>query len=154
MPSEKFIVEANAENRWLPLALVTITHKLLDTPICCTPNGEDVISSGITYRSFPFGFEPPKRTREGIEPGKLIISNITGEVVEACRKIAGNTYPAQCTFKFVMPENPDVVECIWPGLDLRDVTYSDSLSGSLCHPMFDTEPYTKISASDAYFPGL
>lgn len=154
MVSEKFAIEANRENRWLPIVLVTISHALLDLPICCTPNGQDVTSNGIVYRSFPFSFEPPKRTRDGIEPGKLIISNITGEIVEACRKIAGNTAPAKCTFRFVMPDAPDTVECVWPSLDLRNVTYTDRLSGSLCHPLFETEPYTKFTASDAYFPGL
>lgn len=154
MVSEKFSVEANRENRILPLTLVTVSHADLAEPIRCTPNGEDVVSNGKTFRSFPFSFEPPKATRDGVEPGKLVISNISGEVVEACRKIAGNKAPAACTFQFVMPDDPDTVERTWPSLELRNVQYTDSLTGSLCHPMFNNEPFTQFSASDVYFAGL
>lgn len=152
--SESFVTEANKENRNLPIGLVTIEHDDLDAPIYCTDNGEDVTSNGITFMAFPFDFVAPKQTRDGVEPGKLVISNISGTIVEACRTIAG-AGPAKCTFQAVMPDDHDTVERQWPSLELRNVQYSTStLTGSLCHPMFNTEPHTKYTACDKYFPSL
>lgn len=154
MASETFVENANRENRYIPITLLTITHDSLSTPIYCTLNGEDVVSNGVTYKSVPFTFTPPKITRDGIQPGKMSIENISGDVVEACRTIAGNAAPAKCTFSFVMPTDWDTVERTWPSLELRNVQYTDNLTGTLCHPMFGNEPHTKYTASDSNFPGL
>lgn len=154
MVSDNFKAEAEKECRWIPITLLKITHKDLSAPIYYTQNGEDVVSNGVTYSALPFSFAPPKTTNDGIEPGQFVVENISGQAVEALRAIAGNSDPALCSFMFVMPNDWDTVERKWPTLLLRNVQYTDKLTGTLCHPGFDREPHTKVTASDANFPGL
>lgn len=152
--TEDFYVEAGLESGDDPiLCLAEITHSTLDTPIYCVLNTQDVVSNDITYTAYPFDFSPPKFTKDGLDPGKLEIENVSGTIVEALRTAAGSE-PPECTFKFVLASDLDTVQREWPSLLMTNCTYDDKISGTLQFPVLSDEPATKYTATDAYFPGI
>jgi hypothetical protein len=155
MVSEYFATDANQDVSADPrLALLTITHASLDQPIRLVLNGEDFVSRGVTYRFAPFELTPPEQTKDGVQPARLRIENISGEIITVLRTAAGTSEPPQASWELVFASAPDIVEKTWPGLVFLDAHYDDSIDVSLGMPDLTREPFSQYRFTRKTHPGL
>ena len=155
MVSEYFATDANQDVSADPrLALLTITHASLAQPIRLVLNGEDFVSREVTYRFAPFELTPPEQTKDGVQPARLRIENISGEIITVLRTAAGTSEPPQASWELVFASAPDIVEKTWPALIFLDAHYDDSIEVSLGMPDQSREPFPQYRFSNKTHRGM
>ena len=155
MVSEYYVEQANKDVRSDPLlVLLTITHASLNPPYRMVLNANVFVSRGNTFSFAPFELIPPEQTKDGLQPAKLRIENISGKLVSLLRTTAGTNAPPQATYELVFASAPDVVEDQWPGLIFLDAQYSDYVEISLGMPDLTREPFSQYRFTYKTHPGL
>lgn len=136
------------------LALLTITHADIST-IRVVNNTEDVVSGGLTYTAFPFSVVLPPETDEGPQSLKVTVSNVSREIVQAARSIAGSANPAQATIHFVAYDDPDTSLLAVTGRKVQNLQYDASfVSFDAALEFFTNEPFPAMTFTPGRFKGL
>ncbi len=124
------VAELSAEacgTAWL--ALLTLTHPDLPTPIRVTSDGVATLSNGVTYDPFPFDLILPDDSEGRAPRAQLRVDNTTQEIIAVLR---GLVTPPALTVQIVRSATPNVVEREWVGLEWRSSTYDiGAITGTL-----------------------
>lgn len=134
------------------LALLTIDHDDLSQPIRVVNNNEDITSRGNEFIAFPFGFTLPDDQEDAPPRWGLQISNVSREIGQTIRQIAG---PPSITLEIIRAAAPDTVEMSFPGFLLRDVRYdAQQVTGTLAVEDLTREPFPARTFTPATFPAV
>lgn len=134
------------------IALLTITHADLTTPIRVVANTVDVISRGDEFIAFPFDIQLPSDEPDSPPSARLVIDNVSREIGQAMRLI---TTAAEVLIEVVRLKDLDSVELSFPSLKLRNVRFDVSqVTGDLVSENLQLEPYPTHNMVPARFPGL
>lgn len=155
--STKFVEAVNAaETDEAFIALVTISHDDLDTPIKVTSDSvkteQSSSAGGDTFEPFPFELDLPDDTDDMSGAlARLRIDAVDRRVVEAVRKIGG---VPSVDVEIVLASDPDTVELSWPTFSLSNVRYDAmKIEGDLVLEVLDQEPFPTDSFNPQLFPG-
>lgn len=141
--------KTNSDQVWL--ALLTISHSTLATPIRVVNNNENITSRGNLYQWFPFMIELPGEDPDSPSRARLRIDAVDRQIIEVIRSISS---PPSITIEIILAATPDVVEIAYSGMTLREVQYDvQSISGDLVYESIYTEPVT-TTMTPSRFPGL
>lgn len=134
-----------------PLALLTIDHPELTTPIRLSSDAVNTLSRGDTYIALPFRAVLPNDNEEATR-SRLEIDNIDRQIVEALRSISS---PPKVTMEIVLASTPDVVEAGPFDFELQEARYDVLVvSGDLAfEPILDLSVPGDVM-SPGLFPGL
>jgi hypothetical protein len=125
---------------------------LLPDPLYFSLDAVNTISRSNTYLAMPFTLEPPEESQDTPPAAKLTIDNIDRQIVGLLRQV---NKPLTVKFEVVLASNPDVVEAVWEGFQLKNVTYDAfTIQGDLTLESFLQEPYPSGTFCPAYFPGI
>lgn len=133
--------------------LITLSHSSFVTPIRVNDSGADLTSRGNVFQNFPFEANYPRDTEEAPPLVTLTICNVSREIVQALRPIAGDRVEA--TFEVVLADTPDVVEYGPLNFELKSVTYDAFVvEGSLGYEDLLNEPFPADTMTPPRFEGL
>lgn len=144
------------------VTLLTITHPQLATPLYLssdntaifsyTPLRSGTISRGLVFDFFPFSVILPDDKDESPPSAKLVIDNVGRELIPLLRS---TDYPATVKIEQVLASAPNVVEILYPELDLVGMEYdSTTITLTLEINALLTEPFPAGTFNPADFPGL
>lgn len=134
------------------VVLLTIGHPSLTDPIRVCSAGEDLVSRGATYQSYPFRIALPDEADEAPRSVTLEIDNVDRRIVEALRPLSD---AMTVTMELVLASQPDVVDVGPYYLALRDVRYDQLVvSGELQPEDLLNEPWPAHSYTPSWFPGV
>lgn len=142
--------------------LLTITHDELEAPIRLTTDPTERTSSEpLIYRTTSRGEEYlyagvditlPDEQDKAPPASKLTIANVTRELIPLARSVST---PPSVKIEAVLASAPDVVEMVWPAMDMSNLTYDAAfLQFDLTMDALVTEPYPSGTFSPAAFRGL
>jgi hypothetical protein len=133
------------------LALLTLTHPDLDTPIRVTSDGVQTLSNGNVFAPFPFEVTLPDDVEGRAPQAHLRIDNTSLEIIALLR---GLTTPPLMTIQIVRSVDPDVIEREWLGIEWRSSSYDvGSITGTLTVDDLATEEFPYVTF-DGRFKGL
>ena len=133
------------------LSLITLSHDSFAT-IRLVNNSEDITSNGELFSAFPFKITLPTDDGETARELKLIIDNVTLELINELRAV---TTPISLKVEMVLASNPDFIEIDYTDLKLRNVTINaQSVSGSIVMDDFLNTGMTSEQYAPSNFPGL
>lgn len=135
------------------LALLTIEHAALATPIRVVNNWEDITSNGESYTAFPFDIVLPGSEAASATTAQLEIDNVSTEIIAAVRSASGD--PPTVTILVVKLSDPDTVEITYPALQMRNVRAdAGKVTAELYAADMQTEPYPGGNFTPGSFGGL
>lgn len=141
-----------AQTDELFIYLVEISHDNLSAPIRVNNSGQDITSNGNVYINLPFTFVPPPDSDEGSPRAKLLIDNVSRDIVEAVETMGS---AADCVISIVLASDPDVIEVVWPDFELGNFVYDvNTVEGTLSIEDFTAAPYPARVFGPAEFPAL
>lgn len=134
------------------LALVTIEHSSLSSPIRVTSDGVETVSNGNTFLPFPFEFTFPDQTNDGEITAKLRIDNVDRQITKAVRN-AGSA--PTVTTQIVRGSAPDTIEAEFPDFKLSNVNYNQfTVEGTLELESLTSQPFPQHTFDPQKFPNL
>ena len=141
---------AETEDIWL--VLLTLTHATLVEPIRVVNNITRIASNGEHFEAFGFDFEFPADASDRPPQARLVIDNVSLELVETIRSISS---PPLVRMDFIRSSAPDVLELTLQGFSLKDTSWdAQRMSGTLAQEDIVTEGYPADNFSPASFRGL
>lgn len=136
------------------LFLLTIEHEAIDT-VRIVNNTEAVVSDGVTFEAFPFAVILPPDDEDAPPVFQVSVANITLEVTETVRRIAGLDDTATATVALVEFSDPDTVLAQWSDFDVTEPRYtSETVSFFLAPRIFLTQEIPGDAMTPARFPGI
>lgn len=134
------------------IALLTLDHPDLNSPLRFSSDGVDTVSNGDTYVSFPFRISLPQESKDTIPSVQLEIDNVSREIVSTIRDIDSNP---TLEMEIVLSSDTDTVIAGPFPFELRDVNYDAlTVQGTLSNPALDETSFPTDSFDPANFPGL
>ncbi len=144
------------------VALVTITHDDLDTPIRLSSDPTERISLdplayGTRTRTDVFYFVLmsviiPDESRGTPARSQLVLENVTSDMVALVRSIVS---PAKCRIDIVAASNPDMIERTYDDLEITKASYdADRVTLEVGLENFANEPWPSQRMTKSRFPGL
>lgn len=112
-----------------------------------------VISNGIAYDYVPVQVTLPSSSDEQASEGKIVMSNV-GQELSPYLKAVGSSYP-RMTLETINSETPDIVEAVWPELDLANAQWNQmTVEVSVKNNIASTEPLPHSRFNRAEWPNL
>jgi len=114
--------------------LIAISHSSLVSPIRIVNNNADMTYGGNVYTAFPFRFDPPDETDDGMTNARLTVCNVDRTMVETIRALPGRP-TVSVIASFYYEEGTPVFEAVaaWEFV-LSNVSYDKSIvSGELIY---------------------
>ena len=134
------------------IVLLTIEHPDMEDTLYFTLDAVNTISRGNTYLALPFELTPPEESPDQPPVAKLVLDNVDRQIVYLLRSISS---PLTVKFEVVLSSDPDMVEAVWEGFQLRNIKYDAlTIQGDLTLENFLQEPYPSGVFCPAWFPGL
>lgn len=134
------------------LALLTIDHADLSTPIRVVHNKVDIVSRGNTFTAFPFDLILPTSSSDSPPKAQLTIDNVSREIGQAIRTVSS---APTVLIEVVRINDFDAVELSFPTLKMRNVRFDVSkVTGDIVSEDLQFEPYPVFTFSPAHFPGI
>ena len=119
MPTANFLENRISDNAADPfLALLTLFHDDLPTPIRLVRDYQDLVSRGQSFSAFPFDFTFPGSGEDGQAPARIQIDNLDRRIVDTVRVLST---PPRVLIEIVAASAPDVVEESLPIMKLGAV---------------------------------
>lgn len=141
-----------SETKEVFLFLLTLSHDSMDEPIRIVNDQNDLISGGYTYVMFPFEIVLPSQQEDQAPMAQIKIDNVDRRIVRAVRSIDG---PIDAMLQIVLASQPDTVEWLYEGFQLRSVSYDAIyVEGELRLEEILVEPFPKDLFTPGSFPGL
>lgn len=149
------IQEMNKEtSSVLLLALLEISHSAFAT-VRLVNNTEDVISNGDLYQAFPFSVVLPPDTDDSLPFLRVSLSNVTRELVDEARGIAGSSERAKASIRLVEFADPDTVLAAWTDYDVRGIKYDQNMfQFQMTVETFLVEPFPGDAMNPTNVPGV
>lgn len=134
------------------IALVTITHSDLGTPIRLAANSVDIVSGGDTYTAWPMELAFMS-DEEGTPPrASIVIDNVDRTIIAQLRAL---DEPPDVTLEAVLADTPDTIEVSQPNLRFDQMTYNaQTIQIDLALDYYLTEPASAVQFDPSRFPGL
>jgi len=128
--------------------------RVCDDPFEVLPTAgvRGVVSRGEEYVYIPFNIELPSQNDSGVARSKLVVDNVSREIVAAVRRA---TKALSVKIEIVLSSDVDTPEVSFDRFKLERVTYDAlQVSGELSMEYYDLEPFPakRFTASD--FPGI
>lgn len=134
------------------LSLFTLSHPTFASDILLVNNGEDIVSRGNTYTSFPVNFTLPPDNNETSRNIQILFDNVSLELLDEFR-IAKT--PIDMKLEMVLDSNPDIVQYSLEELKLRAIQYNQtSITASLVMDDFLSAGLTSERYTPTNFPGI
>jgi len=134
------------------LALVTIDHDTLSTPIRVTSDAVETVSNGNTFQPFPFQYTFPDQSDENEATAKLKIDNVDRKITKAVRELSS---APTVTTQIVRGSDPDTIEASFPDFKLVNVSYDKhTVEGTLSLESLVSQPFGTHTFNPQYFPNL
>ena len=134
--------DLNAENsEGIFLALLTVTHPQLSTPIRLANNEENITSRGNVYQKFAFELRLPRDSEATPPRARARIDNVDQQIVTAIRLL--DQPAADILIEIIRAADPDVVEWPFPTLKMVSVSWDALIiDAEIIDPDLDgEEPY-------------
>lgn len=146
----------------VPIFLLTITHPTLTAPVLLSTDPTERFSDEpLKYRTVSRGLDflyagvdvsIPDEQDKSPPASKLTIANIARDLIPLARSVST---PPSVKIETVLASDLDVVEMIWPALDMSNLTYNaPQLVFDLTMDALATEPFPSGTYSPADFPAL
>ena len=134
------------------LALLSLTHPDIDTPLCFVNDLEPVTSNDVVYLSWPFDLPMPELGSDTLPVLTLTIDNVDKSIWEGLK---GILTPITVTLSCILKSQPDVVEA-GPLVFRMKTTEVGlvSITGTLTYEDLLNEPYPYETYVPAVYPGL
>lgn len=134
------------------IALVTITHSTLPTPIRVTSDAVNTVSRTNTFTPFPWEMQLPSDAPDQIPQAKILLDNIDRSIYQAIRN-AGNV-PPQILIEIVSIATPNTVEYSSSYMTLRNVKVDEfQVEGTLGFEDILNEPFPGDLITPGNCPG-
>jgi hypothetical protein len=134
------------------LALLTIAHANLPTPIRVVNDMVNLTSRGDEYIAYPFNIDLPGESEDELPRVRLTIDNVDRQLVEAVRTL---TTPPTITLEVVLASSPDTVEAGPFPFTLRSAEYDAFVvTGDLAFEDVLNEGFPAHSFTPNAFTGL
>lgn len=134
------------------VALLTISHADLATPIRVCDDGQDLVSRGNTFTAFPFELVLPDEREDRIPASKISICAVDRRVVAAVEALSS---APTVTIEVVLRSSPDTLEYGPFKAKLRPVSYDRfAVEGDVTGPRLLDEPGEQLSYTPDVAPGL
>lgn len=133
------------------LVLLTISHPDMPVPLRMTSDHVPTTSGGQVYTPYPFEVSPPDDVEGRAPMATLRVDNTSQQVIAVLR---GLEKPPSVTIQIVRASDPNVVEVIYDGLELRGENYDiGAITGKLTVDDWATEEFPYVTF-DKRFIGL
>jgi hypothetical protein len=134
------------------ILLIEISHPTLPDDIRVCSGGRNITIGENLYVYYPFDITLPDDIAENVSRAKLIISNISRDLISAIRDMASSPI---INVKMVLASDPTVTEIAFEGFKLVTVDYNAlTITGDISVEDFLTEPVQGDSFEPSQFPGL
>jgi hypothetical protein len=134
------------------ILLIEISHPTLPDDIRVCSGGRNITIGENLYVYYPFDITLPDDIAENVSRAKLIISNISRDLISAIRGMASSPI---INVKMVLASDPTVTEIAFEGFKLVTVDYNAlTITGDISVEDFLTEPVQGDSFVPSQFPGL
>lgn len=135
-------------------ALLEITHSEL-TSIRIVNDLNDTISNGVTYNAFPFSVILPPDSEENQPVIRVVLDNVTREIIEEARTIAGSRERAKANLKIIEFTDPDAVLISYEDYEIINLNYNaQTVTFDMVIESFLTEPFPSKVFNPSDFPGV
>jgi len=133
------------------LALLTLDHETLATPVYVVNNRRNIVSRGNVYIAFPMTIEMPTDS-DDVPTARISISNVSRVI---CNALEGINTPPTLMIELVLASSPDTVERSWEDFELTDVSWDAlRITGTIQHRRMWDELYPRYRTTPRDFPGL
>jgi len=134
------------------LLLLTISHDDLSPSIRVTSDAVLTTSNSNQFLPYPFRLTLPDDPEKGFSSGKLIIDNVSRDIVVAIRSIST---PPLAIIQLVLGSDPDTIYVEFNDFKLANITYNAlSVTADLVLDHFIHEPFPGTRLTPSNFPGL
>ena len=134
------------------LALITLNHSTLVTPLRFVNNSESIVSRLNTYIAFPFQITMPPDDGETLREVAIVFDNVSREIIDELRSI---TTPMDVKVEMVLASNRDYVQLTLDELKSKSITYNKQVvSMKLFLDTFLNISMTSEKYSPTSYPGL
>ncbi len=135
----------------LLLALLTVDHETLTSPVRYARDLVDVTSRGDVYSARGFDVTAPAESAEGVPSASLLFDATDRVAIDLFRQFKT---PAEVVIEIVEADDLDAPIARWD-LSSRGLQYDDeSVQVRLSGPLVLDEPWPKASYTPNRFPGL
>lgn len=111
-----------------------------------------VISNSETYNFIPLELVLPNEDQANAPRCTITVHDLTRALTPTIRSLTG---PVDVDLSLVLASTPNVVEILYTGLQLTNISYNaSSISADLTMPSLEIEPFPMHAFTPAYFPGL
>jgi hypothetical protein len=132
--------------------LVTLTNEAWTEPVRLSTHYPEFVSRGQTYLYWPMEPILPGSSKEGSDPGSLLLAN---DGVLFTSLLRDTVKPSQCLLEIVSIDQPDTLLLATPNLEVPELTCTaDVLRVPLVVPQRASRRYPADVFSPATFPGL
>lgn len=121
------------------VTLVKVEHPMLSEPIRVAHSFSNVTSGGEIYASAAFRAQLPEQAESMAPRAQLVVENVDREMVESLRAASGLP---RVTITEVLKSDPDIVEDIYPELDVIEVEYdATQIAAEIGYPDLDQQAF-------------
>ena len=133
------------------VALLTISHPILEEPIRCCTNSSDITSNGDLYYGARLDLILPTKAQEK-QRARISVANVDRRIGLAARTMLT---PATITFDIIKADDPDTIEIAYPPMLLTDIRGDVSaVTGELREQMNQQDPWPQVRATKSIAPGV
>lgn len=136
------------------LVLLEASHSTFTT-VRLVNNTQAIVAGANTYQPFPFAVILPPDDPELQVKARVVVSNVTVELMDELRGVAGSKERIQFALKVIEASAPTVVLQSVSGLTAASVQYdADMIQIDLTIDNFLTEAFPSDTFSPNTFPGI
>lgn len=136
------------------LVLLEASHSTFTT-VRLVNNTQAIVSGGNTYTAFPFAVILPPDDPELQVRARVIVSNVTVELMDELRGVAGSKERIAFTLKVIEASDPNTILQTASGLVAASAKYdADRIELDLTIDNFLTEAFPSDTFSPSNFPGI
>lgn len=132
------------------LTLLDISHSEFASTFHFVDNPVSITSNSTTYEPFPFTLTLPEDTAERAPVARLVVGNVTREIMDEVRSVNGNER-IRVDFHVIMTDEPDTYIATFSNYELHNIVFDAlTVQGELILGDFLSEPFPP----DRFTPNL
>lgn len=136
------------------LTLLDISHSGFASTFHFVDNPVSITSNSTTYEPFPFALTLPEDTAERAPVARLVVGNVTREIMDEIRSVNGNER-IQVDFHVIMTSEPNTYLATFSGYELHNIGFDAlTVQGELILGDFLSEPFPPDRFTPNLFPAL